>query len=43
MIITHEHFDEVETQPRFIIFLLANGYEVGDRMETWEFQLWISD
>lgn len=40
--LTADHFDDSQTNPNFVSYLLANGKRVGDEYRLYEAQIWIN-
>lgn len=38
--VTHEDLDFNESQPYFVLYLLTNGFQVGDNLDINEFMIW---
>ena len=38
--VTHEDLDFNESQPYFVLYLLTNGFKVGDDLDINEFMIW---
>src|SRR5699024_2958623 len=43
VIVTEKHFDPKHTQEFYRLFLICQGYEVGDKVEFFGFRRWIDE
>ena len=43
LVVTNDHFDSTKTQELFIMFLKANNYKVGDKIEYFGFRKWVGE